>query len=356
MRHVTLIKYQTLGNAYLVFDPNRNASGGDGRSISPDWIRSVCDPNLGIGSNGLLVGPDRRGVDGYEFRIFNSDASQAQLSGNGSRIFARYLLDAGYVRPGERMFAIVPVSGDLDRIVVDVTARDGAASAIRTIIRIGPSFGPAAVAARGAFRPVGPTGVSVPALEKLAPGSGMAAAAWSDSTMVGIGNPHCVTFVSSLDALPSIENLGRLDDDLSRIAHANGQEDRTFEQGCNLQWCFVENRSRIHLRIFERGEGVTLASGSSASAACIAARTRGLLDASATVVMPGGELEASLVEKEGTIVAVELVAAVGLVGMIAMNDPSTGITLKGLEANAQSAIPVIGEPESTERNVDVPFN
>jgi diaminopimelate epimerase len=116
-----------------------------------------------------------------------------------------------------------------------------------------------------------------------------------------------VSFVDSLDCLPSVDALTRLKCELSIIANRPGENvNPVFEEGCNLQWCFVENRRTLLLRIVERGEGPTLASGSSASAAVIAAYSRGLTDDTATIVMPGGSVDATLLFDDGRVRGVRL--------------------------------------------------
>lgn len=308
-RSIYLLKYQTLGNSYLVFDPIRNGS----RDFpSPTWIRMICDGNYGIGSNGLLVGPNNANGTAFEFQIFNSDGSQAELSGNGSRIFARYLMDAGYVAPAERgNFSIVAVSSDQRRIMVDVSAQPSRGAEIFTAIKIAPSFGAHAVGALDGAVWSNGNSYAVAALADIGRRKGQGGTAWSDSTLVSIGNPHCVTFVSSADLLPGFQFLKQQKDELSLIADApsSGSINPVFIDGCNLQWCFVESRRRIHLRIVERGEGPTLASGSSASAATIAAFKRGLIDRQVTVVMPGGSLTVTLLFYGNDI------ASVGLAGV-----------------------------------------
>jgi len=125
---------------------------------------------------------------------------------------------------------------------------------------------------------------------------------WADSSLISIGNPHCITFVERPDLLPSVDLLGQLRSEFSLIADAPGNSNGpVFRHGCNLQWCFVESKECIHLRIVERGEGPTLASGSSASAAAIAAYARGLINSDATVVMPGGALQVTLLFREDEI-------------------------------------------------------
>jgi diaminopimelate epimerase len=125
---------------------------------------------------------------------------------------------------------------------------------------------------------------------------------WAESSLISIGNPHCVTFVDRLNLLPSVDLLGQLRSEFSLIADAPlNSSGPVFRHRCNLQGCFVESKECIHLRIVERREGPTLASGSSASAAVIAAYARGLIDHGATVVVPGGTLEVSLLFHEDEI-------------------------------------------------------
>ena len=85
-------KYHCMGNDYLVYDPNKNEM-----ELGPEQVKAVCDRNFGIGSDGILVGPVLGGEKMY-VRILNPDGSEAEKSGNGMGIFARYLKDAGYVQ------------------------------------------------------------------------------------------------------------------------------------------------------------------------------------------------------------------------------------------------------------------
>lgn len=311
-----LSKYQTLGNSYLIFDPNKNGFEKMRFDPAQDWIKRICDQNYGIGSNGLIVGPDHCTPGSFEFRIFNSDGSQAQLSGNGARIFAQYLLDAMYVGCDQiSEFEIVAVSRELDRVVVEVRAEE-ASSSITTTIMTAPYFGPFAVGASNGVSFGDCNSNTVAALVDI--GQRTSRGSWSDSTLLSIGNPHCVTFLEAYDLLPSIDFLKQMSSDLSFIADApqTGSQNAVFCDGCNLQWCFVEDRHHIHLRIVERGEGPTLASGSSAAAALIAAFMRGLVDYRATVIMPGGCLMLALSIRDGEIANVQISGEATLIARI----------------------------------------
>ena len=88
-------KYHALGNDYIVIDPRETQI-----ELAPETIRMICDRHKGVGSDGILFGPivenDKTGL-----RIFNPDGSEAEKSGNGIRIFSKYLIDAGYVKQGK---------------------------------------------------------------------------------------------------------------------------------------------------------------------------------------------------------------------------------------------------------------
>lgn len=101
--NITLEKYHGLGNDYLIFDPNKNEL-----ELTEESVRLICNRNFGVGSDGLLVGPIL-GQDKLELKILNPDGSEAELSGNGVRIFGKYLKDAGYVQ--KNRFIVNTLSG-----------------------------------------------------------------------------------------------------------------------------------------------------------------------------------------------------------------------------------------------------
>ncbi len=96
---ITMIKYQGLGNDYLVLDPNKNRVQLQGKKIA-----LLCQRGFGLGADGVLYGPIE--IDGkMGVRIFNSDGSEAAISGNGVRIFAKYLMDHEYVKRAEIQYS-----------------------------------------------------------------------------------------------------------------------------------------------------------------------------------------------------------------------------------------------------------
>lgn len=304
-------KYQTLGNCYLLLDPQRNGMGA-GDLPDLDWVRRICDPHFGIGSDGLLVGPECRPGGAFAFRILNSDGSRAQFSGNGSRIFARYLFDAGYAPGPAARLHLAALSADGEEVHIGARLLDGMpdgalATDMEAPLRMGMdavSADPARVRANGEY-------FTVDAVAELGRRL-FSQDAWARSALLSIGNPHCVTTVQAREFLPALPQLEALGEPLAAIANVpQSAGSAPFAGGCNLQWIWVESPRRLHLRIVERGEGPTLASGSSASAAAIAAFVRGQVGPELSVVMPGGELPVRLNRGATGGMEVRLTATVG---------------------------------------------
>ena len=256
-------KYHALGNDYLVVE-----APGTGDAVpSPELIRSICDRHLGVGADGVLVedvppdgGPPPDGArttaGRLALRIFNPDASVAEKSGNGLRIFARYLWDRG--RVGGEPFEVVTPGGN-----VRCQVRD--AGRMVFVEMGGASFDAAAIPVAGPRREVVDEVLEVGG-ERLR------------FTAVTVGNPHCVVVVDA----PTPELARRLGPALE--VHP------LFPRRTNVQFVRVVDRGRIEMEIWERGAGYTLASGTSACAAAAACVRLGQCDGEVTVAMPGGEL------------------------------------------------------------------
>ena len=249
-------KYHGLGNDYLVFeDPS-------GIGLDPAVVRRACDRSLGVGSDGILLrGPGEGGT--FDLRILNPDGSEAEKSGNGLRIFARYLLDRQEVTDAE--FPVRTPGG-----VVRCRVLDGG-RAVR--VEMGR------VTFRVTDEPIEVAGRSL---------------RYSD---VSIGNPHCVVFLDAPSEADARE-LGPL------LEH-----DARFPNRTNVQLAQIVDRGTIRIEIWERGAGYTLASGSSSCAAAAVAHRLGLCDAGIAVRMPGGTLSVEIgpdfeVVQEGPVVHV----------------------------------------------------
>jgi diaminopimelate epimerase len=175
-----------------------------------------------------------------------------------------------------------------------------------------PAFGPQAAGALGVevAELSGRSLSKVPQLSRLNP-------AWDHSRFVRIGNPHCVTLVAQADALPSNEQMREpgLSSCLTRIAFAMPTgAGEPCPAGVNLQWAMLESEGRIVARVFERGEGPTASSGTSASAVACAAWSVGWVAAGeVAVVMPGGTAPIFLEEKDGELSCVRLFGTARLI-------------------------------------------
>ncbi len=248
-------KYHALGNDYVVLDP------ADGwKPPSASRIRAICHRNLGIGSDGILLGPLPARGAAFGLRIFNPDGSEARKSGNGLRIFARYLLDRRRVR---NVPFTVRTKGGV------VTCRVHQGGRIVTVGMGRVSFDSRDIPVRGRRREVLRETMSV-----LGTRVTFCAAT--------VGNPHCVVL-----GMRPTEALAR------RLGPAI-ETDHRFPNRTNVQFLRVIDRANIRIEIWERGAGYTLASGSSACAAAAVAHRLGLVGDRVAVHMPGGRLRVSI--------------------------------------------------------------
>jgi diaminopimelate epimerase len=259
-------KYQGAGNDFVVVD---------GRRERADWAtlaRRVCDRHFGIGADGLLVAAVP-GADGATQRMlmYNPDGSEAEMCGNGLRCFVRWVLDRG--EAGRGILAVETGAGVLEAEV----GADG-----RVAVEMGPPrLGAAAIPlAPGVARAAGqPDEGPVLRLPLEVPAQGAFPGARYEATCVSMGNPHAVVFVPDPAAVP-LEVVGP-----SLETHP------AFPARTNVELCRVVDPGRLRVRVWERGAGITLACGTGAGAAVVAARLRGYVDERVTVELPGGELE-----------------------------------------------------------------
>ncbi len=245
-------KYHALGNDYLVIDPRDHPN-----VFSRGEIVRICHRNFGLGSDGILWGPLAATPDAaFALRIFNPDGSEAQKSGNGLRIFCRYLFDQGHV--ANEAFRVNTQGGV-------VSAKVHGRGETVTVEMGQVSFQSERIPVAGAPREV--------IRETLEIGNRALTI-----SCASIGNPHCVV---ELDA---DEHLAKT---LGPLIETNAQ----FPERTNVQFLRVIDRANIAIQIWERGAGYTLASGSSSSAAAAVAHRLGLIDRSVTVHMPGGKIQ-----------------------------------------------------------------
>ena len=247
------VKSHGLGNDYFVLDGSRISFG-----LTPAAIRLLCDRNYGIGSDGilLLVPSDRAD---FGLRILNPDGSEAEKSGNGLRIFAKYLYEHGHTDKKE--FKIDTLGGV---VTAELEVRDGRVPFV-TVEMGTATFDSRLIPVTGDEREVVNEEMRIEG-EVL------------KFTAVSVGNPHCVVFTEKLDE-GYTKLLGPL---IERAA--------LFPNRTNVQFARVVSRDRVEIMIWERGAGYTLASGSSSCAVAAACVKNGFTGRTVTVSMPGGEL------------------------------------------------------------------
>ena len=251
MAEITLRKYHGLGNDYLIDYPNRNAC-----DLQERQVEALCRRNLGVGADGILYGPFFDG-DKMRVRIFNPDGSEAEKSGNGIRIFSKYLKDMGYVteesyvlhtKAGETRVTFLNEQGDLMR--VDMGYPEFVAKEIPVVGFEGEIVNEAIFFGDNFY----------------------------NATCVSLGNPNCVLMLEEVSQKKAMQ-LGPY-----------VENSRYFPNRINMQLCQVLDRENIQIEIYERGAGYTYASGTGACAAAAASHKMGFVGDRVTVHMHGGEL------------------------------------------------------------------
>lgn len=253
-------KYHALGNDYLVKDPSISKS-----ALTDEAIVKICHRNYGLGSDGILEGPILSEVADFKLRIYNPDASEAEKSGNGLRIFCRYLFDRGLVKENQ-VFSVETLGGIVQAQVFDRGNR----------IKVG--MGRAIFIAKDI-----PVTTSTPDQEVMQHAIEVEGVSYQ-ACCVSVGNPHCVIPLDSISA---------------ELAHRIGpkvERHAMFPNRINMQLLKVLDRNNIQIEIWERGAGYTLASGTSSCAASVIAHKLGLCNDSITVHSPGGTLSIEIGE------------------------------------------------------------
>ncbi|MCG3777727.1 MAG: Diaminopimelate epimerase [Nitrospira sp.] len=246
-----------LGNDYIVMDPKELSF-----PLSPSRIKAICDRNWGLGSDGILALAETKKAD-FGLRIYNPDGSEAEKSGNGLRIFARYLHATGKTK---KHHFTVETKGGLVTIELHLD-RHGDASSV-TVEMGKASFGPASL----------PCTLTA---NELITQPIEAAGQLLMFTGVSVGNPHCVVFK------PAGQSWSRKD--LLTLGPAL-ENHVLFPKRTNVQLAVPIGPKALFILIWERGAGETQASGSSSCAAASAAVKLGLVTSPVTVKMPGGQL------------------------------------------------------------------
>jgi len=276
-------KYHALGNDYIVIDPKNLPS-----PLTTAQVKTICHRNFGIGSDGILIGPLPSKKAKFALRIFNPDGSEAEKSGNGLRIFSRYLWDKKLVRQNE--FALETPGG-----LVQAEVMDQGKTVRVEMGRV--SFWSDEIPVAGPRREV----INEPIHLRGQQFTFCAAT---------VGNPHCV--------LP----LPKINAELARKYGPLLETHLRFPNRINVQFMKVLDRKNIQIEIWERGAGYTLASGSSSSVAAAVAHRLGLCDREISVHMPGGKIQIGI----GGDYSIQMTGAVTKVAEGIMNKEMFGVS------------------------------
>jgi diaminopimelate epimerase len=252
-------KLHGAGNDFIVVDA---------RDESRDWSKlavHMCNRHVGIGADGLLT-VNTSDVAALRMGLYNSDGSEAELSGNGIRCFVKYAVDRSLVDTTGNTVTVETLAGI---IPVEVHLEDGRVTSAR--VNMGrPRFTPQEI-------PV--------AIEAAPPLTGVAIELDGRSLSVAclsMGNPHAVHLSDDPIAAFSLAVIG------PQVEHH-----ALFPQRTNFSVAHVRSRNQIEAQTWERGVGPTLACGSGSSAVMVAAHLAGLVDDDVAIHVPGGVLQLS---------------------------------------------------------------
>ncbi|MDB9303475.1 diaminopimelate epimerase [Nodularia spumigena CS-591/12] len=253
---IEFTKYHGLGNDFILVD-NRASSLP---VLTPEQAIQLCDRHFGIGADGVIFAlPGENDAD-YTMRIFNSDGSEPEMCGNGIRCLGRFIADLEGESRNKDSYQIHTLAG----MITPQLMADGQVKVDMGLPRL----------LAGEI----PTTLGTPDTKVINQPIEVAGNTW-EVTCVSMGNPHCITFVSDVAAIP-LETIG-----------PQFEHHPAFPQRINTEFIQVVSRDYVKMRVWERGAGITLACGTGACASLVAGVLTGNCDRIATVELPGGPLQ-----------------------------------------------------------------
>ena len=255
MKRNGFVKMHGLGNEYIVLD-----STNIDFKLTEQAIKRLCNIHFGIGSDGIVLNVPSSKAD-FGFRVYNPDGSEAEKSGNGLRIFCKYLYDNGLAK--KRKFSVETLT---DIVYAEIAEEvNGKASLIKV------DMGKAIFSSRDI-----PVDSDNPDFigQRI-----MAGDREFEVNCVSVGNPHCVVIKEDLDENEILKYGPLL------------ENHPLFPNRINVQFAKVLSDHEAQILIWERGAGYTLASGSSSCAASSVLVKRGLIKGDLTMFMQGGSLK-----------------------------------------------------------------
>jgi diaminopimelate epimerase len=255
---IEFTKYHGLGNDFILIDNRHQIEP----VLTPEQAGKWCDRHFGIGADGVIFALPGQNDTDYTMRIFNCDGSEPEMCGNGIRCLARFLSDLEIADSGssKSAFKVHTLGGVMTpkleangQITVDMGLPQLLAGEIPTTLT--------AADQRVIDQPLEVAGQT-----------------WQ-VTCVSMGNPHCITFVEDVAAVP-LEQLG-----------PQFEHHPVFPKRINTEFIQVVRPDYLKMRVWERGAGITLACGTGACASLVAAVLNEKCDRRATVELPGGCLQ-----------------------------------------------------------------
>ncbi|MBI2133999.1 diaminopimelate epimerase [Candidatus Woesearchaeota archaeon] len=255
MEKIRFTKMQGTGNDYIFIDMTTNYY-----SINwPEFSRKISDRHFGVGSDGVILVFDSKEAD-FRMSIFNSDGSEAEMCGNGIRSFARYVFE--HRLTNKKIMKIDTGSGIKD---VELISRNGSIWGAKVNMGVPVLDGKEI-----------PVAIEKPMVlneEIEADGKKIT------FTAVSMGNPHCIIFTDDLS------------DEMVRGAGPLIERHPLFPKRTNVEFAKISDINHMEMRVWERGSGETLACGTGACAALVAAALTKRAEKKAIISLPGGELE-----------------------------------------------------------------
>lgn len=253
---IEFTKYHGLGNDFILLDNRQQQEP----IVTSEQAILMCDRHFGIGADGVIFAlPGSEGTE-YTMRIFNSDGSEPEMCGNGIRCLARFIAQLEGKEESGLAYRINTLAGVM-------TPKLEAETQVTVDMGI-PQLNAAQI----------PTTLGQPEEKVISRSLEVAGQNWS-VTCVSMGNPHCVTFVESTDAI-ALEQIG-----------PQFEHHPAFPQRTNTEFIQVVKPDYLKMRVWERGAGITLACGTGACAAVVAGVLTNKCDRTCTVELPGGALK-----------------------------------------------------------------
>lgn len=248
-------KMHGLGNDYVYIHPAEDRDW-------PGLSIAMSDRHFGVGSDGLILALPSESAD-FRMRMFNADGSEAEMCGNGIRCVAKFAIEEGMVPAGKEFVTVETLAGIK---TLKMFSENGVIIGARVDMgepNLDPASLPSTVEGPG---PATSVPLSVDGMEL-------------SLTLVSVGNPHAVHYIDyDPDEFP-LERIGPL------VEHHP-----MFPRRVNFQVVQVLNQGEVKHRVWERGSGITLASGTSATAVCVASQINGFTGQKIVDHMPGGDL------------------------------------------------------------------